>query len=103
MTIFDKLKGRSIALCDGIMPSLQFKYLYSLPSARRVGFSRMLGIEGFFSGAISAAAPIVFSMVTMYGNAAFMAAAAVFLTCGILFYWNSRKKTGVKEEDYDEV
>ena len=74
-----------IALCDGIMPSLQFKLVYNLPTTQKIGFSRALGIEGFFTGAISAVAPMVFSFVMTKGNFGFMIASGVVAVCAFLF------------------
>ncbi|MFV0412066.1 MAG: MFS transporter [Oscillospiraceae bacterium] len=85
-----------IALCDGIMPSLQFKFLYTLPITGRIGFSRTLGIEGFFSGAISAGAPVVFSLMMV--NEKFMAAAAVILVCALVFRFGSPKAQQAAEK-----
>ena len=74
-----------IALCDGIMPSLQFKLVYNLPTTQKIGFSRALGIEGFFTGAISAVAPMVFSFVMTKGNFGFMIASFIVAVCAFLF------------------
>ena len=74
-----------IALCDGIMPSLQFKLVYNLPTTQKIGFSRALGIEGFFTGAISAVAPMVFSFVMTKGNTGFMIASGIVAVCAFLF------------------
>lgn len=74
-----------IALCDGIMPSLQFKLVYNLPTTQKIGFSRALGIEGFFTGAVSAVAPMVFSFVMTKGNIGFMIASGIVALCAFLF------------------
>ena len=84
-----------IALCDGVMPSLQFKLVYCLPITHKIGFSRALGIEGFFTGVISAVAPVVFSFVMTKGNAGFVLAAILVACCAVLFgSINSRVKEG---------
>ena len=57
-----------IGIVDGTMPSIQFEYVYNLPFAKRIGFSRALGIEGFFSSLIGAIAPVIFGVVMLYGN-----------------------------------
>ena len=88
-----------IALCDGIMPSLQFKLVYNLPTTRKIGFSRALGIEGFFTGAISAVAPMVFSFVMTKGNTGFTIASGVVAACALLFGGINRKiKEGGNED-----
>lgn len=80
-----------IALCDGIMPSLQFKLVYNLPTTQKIGFSRALGIEGFFTGAISAVAPMVFSFVMTKGNIGFTIASGLVAACAVLFGAINRK------------
>lgn len=88
-----------IALCDGIMPSLQFKLVYNLPTTQKIGFSRALGIEGFFTGAISAVAPMVFSFVMTKGNIGFTIASGIMAACAILFGGINRKvKEGGNED-----
>ncbi|WP_026658374.1 MFS transporter [Butyrivibrio sp. AC2005] len=74
-----------IGLVDGIMPSIQFKYVYDLPLARKIGFSKALGIEGFFSNMIGAVAPIIFGVVMMYGNGGLAVVAILVGVCAILF------------------
>ncbi len=87
-----------IALCDGIMPSLQFRLVEHLPTTHRIGFSRALGIEGFFTGAISAVAPMIFTFVMTTGNTGFMIAAALVALCAILFgAINNKVKEGEVE------
>ena len=80
----------TIGVADGIMPSMQFEYLYQLPLSERIGFSRTLGIEGFFSSLIGAAAPVIFSVVIMAGGLYIIA--GVVLLCAVLFYLINRKK-----------
>ncbi|MBR5344406.1 MAG: MFS transporter [Clostridia bacterium] len=80
----------TIGVADGIMPSMQFEYLYHLPLSERIGFSRTLGIEGFFSSLIGAAAPVIFSVVMMVGGLYIIA--GVVLLCAILFYIINNKK-----------
>lgn len=87
-----------IALCDGIMPSLQFKLVYSLPTTQKIGFSRALGIEGFFTGAVSAVAPMVFSFVMTQGNIGFTIASGIVALCAILFGAINRKAKGGNED-----
>lgn len=57
-----------IAVIDGIMPSLQYRYVYSLEISKQIGISRIIGIEGAFSSAIRGVAPVIFGFVMMYGN-----------------------------------
>ena len=80
----------TIGVADGIMPSMQFEYLYHLPLSERIGFSRTLGIEGFFSSLIGAAAPVIFSVVMMVGGLYIIA--GVVLICAVLFYLINKKK-----------
>ncbi len=79
-----------IGVADGIMPSMQFEYLYHLPLSEKIGFSRTLGIEGFFSSLIGALAPVVFSVVMMVGG--LYVIAGVVLVCAVLFFLYNRKK-----------
>ena len=79
----------AIGVVDGIMPSMQFEYLYHLPLSQKIGFSRTLGIEGLFSSLIGAAAPVVFSLVMMHGGLTVIA--AVVLICAALFFLLNRK------------
>ena len=81
----------TIGVADGIMPSMQFEYLYHLPLSEKIGFSRMLGIEGFFSSLIGAAAPVVFSVVMMVGGLYIIAGVVLF--CALMFYVINRKKS----------
>lgn len=74
-----------IGLADGIMPSVQFKYVYELPFAKKIGFSRALGIEGFFSNLIGAAAPVIFGVVMMFGNGGLALVAALIASCALVF------------------
>ena len=80
----------AIGVADGIMPSMQFEYLYRLPLSQKIGFSRTLGIEGFFSSLIGAAAPVVFSVVMMMGGLYIIA--GMTLLCALLFYLVNQKK-----------
>ena len=83
-----------IGIADGVMPSAQFEYLYHLPLSKKLGFSKTLGIEGFFSSLIGAAAPVVFSVLMMYGNGGLVVVALVVCICAILFAAiNKSKKT----------
>ena len=81
-----------IGVADGIMPSMQFDYVYHLPLSQRIGFSRTLGIEGFFSSLIGALAPVVFSVVMMMGGSGLSIIAAAVLACAVLFFLHNRKK-----------
>lgn len=81
-----------IGVADGIMPSAQFDYLYHLPISQKIGFSWALGIEGFFSSLIGAAAPMVFSIVMMQGNGGLAVVAVVVCICALLFITINGKK-----------
>ena len=69
-----------IGIADGIMPSIQFQYVYDLPYA-----SRALGIEGFFSNMIGAAAPVIFGVVMLYGNGGLGMIAVLIIIFSVLF------------------
>ena len=74
-----------IGVVDGIMPGAQFIYVYDLPLSKSIGFSRALGIEGFFSSMIGAAAPIIFGVVMMYGNGGLAVIAILVAVCAVIF------------------
>ena len=74
-----------IGIADGIMPSIQFVYVYGLPFSKKIGFSKALGIEGFFSSMIGAAAPVIFGVVMMYGNGGLAVVAVLIAAACILF------------------
>ncbi|MBR5969318.1 MAG: MFS transporter [Lachnospiraceae bacterium] len=74
-----------IGIADGIMPSLQFLYVYTLPFAQRVGFSKALGVEGFFSNMIGAIAPVIFGIVMLYGNSGLGIVAILIAISAVLF------------------
>lgn len=80
-----------IGITDGIMPSVQFVYVYDLPISKKIGFSKVLGIEGFFSNMIGAAAPMIFSMVLIYGNEGLIVVSAVIALAEFLFILINRK------------
>ncbi|MBR0091274.1 MAG: hypothetical protein IJP92_06220, partial [Lachnospiraceae bacterium] len=85
MLVFAVLIVLMIGVIDGIMPSLQFMYVYSLPFAKRIGFSKALGIEGLFSNMIGAVAPVIFGVVMMYGNSGLGIVAVMIAVCAVLF------------------
>ena len=87
-----------IGITDGVMPSVQFMYVYDLPISKRMGFSKVLGIEGFFSNLIGAIAPVIFGVVMMYGTGGLTVVAIVIIACAILFMIlnGSLKITGKK-------
>ncbi|MDF2921502.1 MAG: Major Facilitator Superfamily Protein [Paenibacillaceae bacterium] len=82
---------------DGIMPSLQYRYVLSLDIARRLGISRAIGIEGAFSGAIRGVAPVVFGLAMIYGGLGIAAAGGIVLAAAVLFALvnNSSEHKGV--------
>lgn len=79
-----------IGIADGIMPSIQFQYVYDLPYAKKIGFSRALGIEGFFSNLIGAVAPVIFGVVMLYGNGGLGLIAILIIVCSVLFLMMNR-------------
>lgn len=91
MVIFAVLVVFMIGTADGIMPSIQFEYLYKLPFAKRRGFSNALGIEGFFSNLIGAIAPIIFGIVMIYGSGGLaIVSIAVFALAAVFWIVNGR-------------
>lgn len=74
-----------MGVVDGIMPSLQYRYVFSLDIAKRLGISRAIGIEGAFSGAIRGVAPIVFGFAMIYGSRGIAAAGVSVLAAAVLF------------------
>ena len=86
-----------LGIADGIMPSAQFDYLYHLPLSGRIGFSRTLGIEGFFSSLIGALAPIVFGFVMLRGNFGLVIVAAATFAAALLFFLANRGRTPVQK------
>ncbi len=74
-----------IGIADGIMPSIQFEYVYMLPFAKKAGFSYALGIEGFFSSLIGAAAPVIFGVVMLYGSRGLMLVGGIAVVLAVVF------------------
>lgn len=86
-----------IGVVDGVMPSAQFEYVYHLPISKKLGFSKTLGIEGFFSSLIGAVAPVIFSVLMMYGNGGLVVVAAMVCVSAVLFLMlNGKKKKMIK-------
>lgn len=99
MTIFAVLIVLLIGISDGIMPSMQFDYLYSLPLSHRLGFSKTLGIEGFFSSAIGGIAPIIFGFVMMNGNSGLFVISILVIICAVVFVVFDRTgRSGIHEK-----
>ena len=93
-----------MGIADGTMPSIQFEYVYDLPFSKRIGFSRALGIEGFFSSLIEAVAPVVFGLVMMFGNSGLGAIAALVIICETVFLlMNGIFKKGKKKASEEAV
>ena len=87
-----------IGVADGIMPSAQFMYVYDLPFSKSIGFSKALGIEGFFSSMIGAAAPVIFGIVMMYGNGGLALISILISICAVVFmFLNGFIKKGGKK------
>jgi predicted MFS family arabinose efflux permease len=74
-----------IAVIDGIMPSLQYRYVYSLEISKKIGISRTIGIEGAFSSAIRGVAPVIFGFVMMYGNRGLLVTGIVVVVFALSF------------------
>ncbi len=74
-----------IAVIDGIMPSLQYRYVYTLEISKKIGISRIIGIEGAFSSAIRGVAPVVFGFVMMYGNSGLLVTGIIVVAAAISF------------------
>lgn len=74
-----------IALSDGMMPSQQFRYVYDLPTARRLGFTRALSLEGVMGGAIRGLAPMIFSALLAYGMDGLYWVTGTVAVCTALF------------------
>lgn len=74
-----------IAVIDGIMPSLQYRYVYSLEISKQIGISRIIGIEGAFSSAIRGVAPVIFGFVMMYGNRGLLITGIVVIAFAVSF------------------
>lgn len=74
-----------IAVIDGIMPSLQYRYVYSLEISKKIGISRIIGIEGAFSSAIRGVAPVIFGFVMMYGNRGLLITGIIVVLVATLF------------------
>lgn len=74
-----------IGIADGIMPSIQFEYVFELPFARRIGVSRALGIEGFFSSMIGAIAPMIFGIVMLYGSSGLIVVGVICVLMAVIF------------------
>lgn len=74
-----------IAVADGVMPSQQFKYVYSLPYAKRAGFAKAVSIEGIFSSGIRGFAPVIFGLVMMQGSLGLFVVAVLIIVSAVLF------------------
>ena len=89
-----------IAVIDGIMPSLQYRYVYSLEISKRIGISRIIGIEGAFSSAIRGVAPVIFGFVMMYGNRGLLFTGILVVIVAILFMFiNKLSNKGVISDE----
>jgi len=90
-----------IAVIDGIMPSLQYRYVYSLEISKRIGISRTIGIEGAFSSAIRGVAPVIFGFVMMYGNRGLLFTGLIVIVAAVLFLLVNRisKKGVISDEE----
>ena len=99
MVLFAILVVFMIGTADGIMPSIQFEYVYKLPFSKKKGFSKALGIEGFFSNLIGAIAPVIFGVVMIYGSGGLAVVSVAVLALSALFWLvNSKNRNKVKEQ-----
>ena len=99
MVLFAILVVFMIGTADGIMPSIQFEYVYKLPFSKKKGFSKALGIEGFFSNLIGAIAPVIFGVVMIYGSGGLAVVSVAVLALSALFWFvNSKNRNKVKEQ-----
>lgn len=80
-----------IAVADGIMPSLQCRYIYTLDITKRIGLSRVIGMESAFGNAIRGVAPVVFGAAMLLGNTGLLVAGALVLTFSLFFLLVNRK------------
>ncbi len=89
-----------IAIIDGIMPSLQYRYVYTLEISKKIGISRIIGIEGAFSSAIRGVAPVVFGFVMMYGNRGLLVTGVIVVAVAISFLFiNKFSSKGVISDE----
>ncbi len=89
-----------IAVIDGIMPSLQYRYVYTLEISKKIGISRIIGIEGAFSSAIRGVAPVVFGFVMMYGNRGLLVTGVIVVAVAISFLFiNKFSSKGVISDE----
>ena len=89
-----------IAVIDGIMPSLQYRYVYTLEISKKIGISRIIGIEGAFSSAIRGVAPVIFGFVMMYGNSGLLVTGVIVVAFAISFLLiNKISKKGVISDE----
>ena len=80
-----------IGIIDGIMPSLQYRYVFSLPISRRLGVSRVLGIEGAFIGIVRGISPLIFSFAMIYGSTGLLISGIIILIAAVLFKTLNRR------------
>lgn len=83
--VFSLVLVMLIAICDGVMPSQQFKYVCALPYSKRKGFTKAISIEGVFSSAIRGFAPIIFGYVMMRGTKGLLVVSMLIIVCAALF------------------
>ena len=74
-----------IGIVDGIMPSLQFRYVFSLDISKRLGISRVLGMEGAFIGIIRSVSPLIFGFAMMHGAAGLLISGIIVMVVAVLF------------------
>ncbi len=84
-----------IAVADGIMPSLQYRFVLSLELAGRLGISRVIGLEGAFAGMVRGASSFIFGLAMLHGSTGLFLAGVLVMAAALLFgFVNYRRKGG---------
>lgn len=81
-----------IAIADGIMPSLQYRFVYSLDITKQIGLSRVIGMESAFGNAIRGIAPVIFGTAMLFGGTGLLIAGVLVFILSILFLAVNRKE-----------
>lgn len=81
-----------IAIADGIMPSVQYKYVTLMEYTKKTGLEKTIGMEGVFSNGIRGFAPIIFGIVMMNGTRGIMAVSMIVILCTVAFFLLNRRK-----------
>lgn len=81
-----------LGVVDGIMPSLQNRYILSLDISKRLGVSRVIGIEGAFIGIIRGISPLIFGFAMLRGTAGLLVSSGIVMAAAVLFFMAASKK-----------